>query len=138
MKEYIFNTISTFEEALKLTDQINTYIHNNFKGEILAILTANTDLNGTIKSVNVNIFNSLFDANDFINTKMYDHNISIEAYIIDLNKNLYVSMISKNYDSLSYYRCATCRIHELDSNMKFIARYLFDTKCKISLHDAKD
>ena len=141
MKEYMLKAVNnTFEKTLRSIEQIDTYIHNNFKGEVFVFVAviSETDSKGDIKISSIDIFGSVFDLDDFIKRKMNNMDVYIEAYIVNLNKKIYATII--NFDGEpADYRFAICHSNKLNTiSIDFIAKYLFDIDCKVVLHDTED
>ena len=87
MKKYALKAVNNiFEESLRSIEQIDTYIHNNFKGEVFVQVISDTDSKSDIKISRIDIFDSLFDLDDFIKRKMNNMDVYIESYIVNLNK----------------------------------------------------
>ena len=111
-------------------------LHVKYGDSIIVVSVANIISNGIINSADHHIFKDMIEANNFINRYMYEK-VAIEINYYNFKSDTYVSVMSKNYDSCDYYRCAGCGLHQVfgdDGKLLYIARELFNTNAKVWLH----
>lgn len=123
------------------TDIMNRIVHiindlyAKYGDSIIVVSVANIR-SGVVDSADHHIFKDMIEANNFINKYMYEK-VAIEINYYNIESDTYVSVMSKNYDSCDYYRCAGCGLHQVfgdDGKLLYIARELFDTNAKVWLH----
>ena len=110
-------------------------LHVKYGDSIIVVSVANIR-SGVIDSADHHIFKDMIEANNFINRYMYEK-VAIEINYYNIESDTYVSVMSKNYDSCDYYRCAGCGLHQVfgdDGTLLYIARELFNTNAKVWLH----
>ena len=124
-KTYIMNRIGHIIEEL----------HVKYGDSIIVVSVANIR-SGVIDSADHHIFKDMIEANNFINRYMYEK-VAIQINYYNIESDTYVSVMSKNYDSCNYYRCAGCGLYQVfgeDGKLLYIARELFNTNAKVWLH----
>ena len=115
--------------------RIISELHVKYGNSIIVVSVANIR-SGVIDSADHHIFKDMIEANNFINRYMYEK-VAIQINYYNIESDTYVSVMSKNYDSCDYYRCAGCGLHQLfgeNGNLLYIAREAFNTDAKIWLH----
>ena len=118
----------------RITHIINE-LHIKYGSSIIIVSVANIR-SGVINSADHHVFKDMIEANNFINKYMYEK-VAIKINYYNFESDTYVSVMSKNYDSCDYYRCAGCRLYQVfgeDGKLLYIARELFDTNAKVWLH----
>lgn len=137
--DYSFNEFKNFvNEKTEIMNKINHIIaesHVKYGSSIVVVSVANIR-SGVINSADHHVFKDMIEANNFINRYMYEK-VAIEINYYDFESDTYVSVMSKNYDSCDYYRCAGCGLHQVfgeDGKLLYIAREVFDTDARIWLH----
>lgn len=137
--DYSFNEFKNFmNEKTEIMNKINhiiTELHVKYGSSIVVVSVANIR-SGVINSANHHVFKDMIEANNFINRYMYEK-VAIEINYYDFESDTYVSVMSKNYDSCDYYRCAGCGLHQVfgeDGKLLYIAREAFNTDARIWLH----
>lgn len=123
------------------TDIMNRIVHiindlyAKYGDSIIVVSVANIR-SGVVDSADHHIFKDMIEANNFINKYMYEK-VAIEINYYNFDSDTYVSVMSKNYDSCNYYRCAGCGLYQVfgeDGKLPYIARELFNTNAKVWLH----
>ena len=110
-------------------------LHIKYGDSIIVVSVANIS-GGVINSADHHIFKDMIEANNFISRYMYEK-VAIEINYYNIESDTYVSVMSKNYDSCDYYRCAGCGLHQVfgdNGQLLYIARELFNTNAKVWLH----
>lgn len=119
----------------RITHIINE-LHVKYGSSIIIVSVANIISGGVISSADHHIFKDMIEANNFINRYMYEK-VTIEINYYNFDSDTYVSVMSKNYDSCDYYRCAGCGLYQVfgeNGKLLYIARELFNTNAKVWLH----
>ena len=139
MPNYSFSEFKNFmNEKTEIMNKINYVIaesHVKYGSSIVVVSVANIR-SGVIDSADHHIFKDMIEANNFINRYMYEK-VAIEINYYNFESDTYVSIMSKNYDSCDYYRCAGCGLYQVfgdDGQLLYIARELFNTNAKVWLH----
>ena len=139
MPNYSFSEFKNFmNEKTEIMNKINYVIaesHVKYGSSIVVVSVANIR-SGVIDSADHHIFKDMIEANNFINRYMYEK-VAIQINYYNIESDTYVSVMSKNYDSCDYYRCAGCGLHQVfgdDGQLLYIARELFNTNAKVWLH----
>ena len=139
MPNYSFSEFKNFmNEKTEIMNKINHIIaelHAKYGRSIIVVSVANIR-SGVINSADHHVFKDMIEANNFINRYMYEK-VAIEINYYNFESDTYVSVMSKNYDSCDYYRCAGCGLYQVfgeDGKLLYIARELFNTNAKVWLH----
>ena len=138
--DYNFSEFKNFmNEKTDIMNRIGHIInelHVKYGSSIIIVSVANIISDGVISSADHHIFKDMIEANNFINRYMYEK-VAIEINYYNFESDTYVSVMSKNYDSCNYYRCAGCGLYQVfgeDGKLLYIARELFNTNAKVWLH----
>lgn len=125
-KDKIYTTMKAALDIIEMT-----YKNNE---SCLIIKENNTDDNGSYDSMTIHVFEDFFDANDFLNSAMYNGK-AIEVYQFNIKKNSYVNIMSKYHDSTNYTRLAMIKEYELfNENALRVARLLYDIDTKVLVY----
>lgn len=130
-KDFIIEAINgeTFTQFLTRT----TYLCEDLASSVLACETpiivwvSCTDNRGVYEKAEIYAFSNFIDANDLLNKLMYTGN-SVEVYQLDFQHDTYTNILSKMYDSMSYYRLAMIGNDPISSNILQWHRKLYDLK----------
>lgn len=137
--DYSFNEFKNFmNEKTEIMNKINHIIAESYVkyGSSIVVVSVANIRSGVINSADHHVFKDMIEANNFINRYMYEK-VAIEINYYDFESDTYVSVMSKNYDSCDYYRCAGCGLHQVfgeDGKLLYIAREVFNTDARIWLH----
>ena len=129
------NVVSEKTDIMNKIVRIINELHVKYGSSIIVVSVANIR-SGVIDSADHHIFKDMIEANNFINRYMYEK-VAIQINYYNIESDTYVSVMSKNYDSCDYYRCAGCGLHQIfgdDGKLLYIARELFNTNAKVWLH----
>ena len=86
-----------------------------------------TDNRGTYEKAEIYAFSNFIDANDLLNKLMYTGN-SVEVYQLDFQHDTYTNVMSKMYDSMSYYRLAMIGNSSISNSILQWHRKLYDLR----------
>ena len=102
----------------------------------IVVVIKKCDDRGTYNTMDIHVFSNFIDANNLINTEMYEHNHAVDIYQYNCINNNYTSVMYKCHNSTDFGRLADINTYSMfDDNFIFRMRMVFDMcETNVTLH----